>query len=70
VKDAQKLAEKQGLDPLVWDNNVELALLDLSFPEHYNKSFIKYGYVRGEEPYNYVREIFKRFEHYKKFIDN
>lgn len=70
IKDAQKLAEKQGLNPLVWDDNVELALLDLSFPEHYNKSFIKYGYVRGEEPYNYVRKIFKRYEHYKKFIDN
>lgn len=70
VKDAQKLAKKQGLDPLVWDNNVELALLDLSFPEHYNKDFIKYGYVRGEEPFNYVKEIFKRYEHYKKFIDN
>lgn len=70
VKDAQKLAKKQGLDPLVWDDNVELALLDLSFPEHYNKDFVKYGYVRGEEPYNYVREIFKRFEHYKRFIDN
>lgn len=70
VKDAQKLAKKQGLDPLVWDNNVEVALLDLSFPEHYNKPFIKYGYVRGEEPYNYVREIFKRYEHYTKFIEN
>lgn len=70
VKDAQKLAKKQGLDPLVWDDNVELALLDLSFPEHYNKPFIKYGYVRGEEPFNYVKEIFKRYEHYQKFIDN
>lgn len=70
VKDAQKLAEKQGLNPLIWDDNVELALLDLSFPEHYNKPFIKYGYVRGEEPYNYVKEIFKRYEHYQKFIDN
>ena len=70
VKDAQKLAKTQDLDPLIWDDNVELSLLDLSFPEHYNKSFIKYGYVRGEEPYNYVKEIFERFEHYKKFIDN
>ncbi|AFU70457.1 membrane-bound lytic murein transglycosylase F [Psychroflexus torquis ATCC 700755] len=70
VKDAQKLAKTQGLDPLIWDDNVELSLLDLSFPEHYNKSFIKYGYVRGEEPYNYVKEIFERLEHYKKFIDN
>jgi len=70
VKDAQKLAKTQGLDPLIWDDNVELSLLDLSFPEYYNKSFIKYGYVRGEEPYNYVKEIFERLEHYKRFIDN
>jgi membrane-bound lytic murein transglycosylase F len=70
VKDAQKLAKKQGLNPMQWDNNVELALLDLSYPEHYNKSFIKYGYVRGEEPFNYVREIFKRYDHYKQFIGN
>jgi membrane-bound lytic murein transglycosylase F len=70
VKDAQKLAKTQGLDPLVWDDNVELALLDLSFPEHYDKSFIKYGYVRGEEPHKYVKEIFERLEHYKRFIDN
>lgn len=70
IKDAQKLAENQGLDPHMWDDNVELALLDLSFPEHYNKPIIKYGYVRGEEPFNYVREIFKRYEHYQKFIDD
>jgi len=70
VKDAQKLAKTQDLDPLIWDDNVELSLLDLSFPEYYNKSFIEYGYVRGQEPYDYVKEIFERFEHYKKFIDN
>lgn len=70
VKDAQKLAENQGLDPQIWDDNVELALLDLSFPEHYNKSFIKYGYVRGEEPFNYVRDIFKRYDHYRQFIED
>lgn len=69
VKDAQKLAKNQGLNPQVWDDNVELALLDLSYPEHYNKPMIKYGYVRGQEPYNYVKEIFERYEHYKRFIE-
>ncbi|WP_127845026.1 MltF family protein [Psychroflexus aestuariivivens] len=69
VKDAQKLAKNQGLNPLVWDDNVELSLLDLSYPEHYNKPMIKYGYVRGQEPFNYVREIFERYEHYQKFIE-
>jgi len=24
--------------------------------------------VRGAEPYNYVRDIFRRYEHYRKLI--
>jgi membrane-bound lytic murein transglycosylase F len=68
VKDAQRLAEDLGLDPNYWDNNVENAMLKLSKPEFYSKDFIKYGFVRGRQPYLYVRDIFKRYEHYKAFI--
>ena len=32
------------------------------------KSGIRHGFVRGTEPYNYVRDIFLRYEHYKQFI--
>jgi membrane-bound lytic murein transglycosylase F len=68
VTDAQLLAEKNGLDPNIWTDNVELMLLDLRLPKNYNKPFIKYGYVRGSEPVMYIDKIFERYEQYKTFI--
>ena len=69
IFDAQKLAKEENLKADVWDNNVEKAILKLSYRENYSKPFIKYGYVRGQEPYNYVRQIFDRYENYKQFIE-
>ncbi|MBC8755011.1 transporter substrate-binding domain-containing protein [Kordia sp. YSTF-M3] len=68
VKDAQLLAEKNGLDPNIWTANVEAMLLDLSLPKNYKQPFIKHGYVRGSEPVMYVDKIFERYEQYKTFI--
>ena len=68
IKDAQRLAEELDLNPNMWDNNVEVALLKLDKPEYYNKDFIKYGFVKAKQPYLYVREIFKRYAHYRAFI--
>jgi len=70
VSDARKLAEKRNLNPNEWDNNVEKMILALSYPKNYNLPFIKYGYVRGIEPHTYVEQIFKRYEHYQKFIES
>ncbi|MEA2042711.1 MAG: transporter substrate-binding domain-containing protein [Bacteroidota bacterium] len=69
VKDAQKLAEHYKLETKVWDENVDKMILKLSYPKDYNRSFIKFGYVRGIEPYTYVNQIFERYEHYKQFIE-
>lgn len=69
VLDARTLAEMNNLDPNRWDDNVENMILKLSYPVNYNKKEIKYGYVRGIEPYTYVEQIFERFEHYRKFIE-
>ncbi|MCG9970532.1 transglycosylase SLT domain-containing protein [Christiangramia crocea] len=69
VKDAQNLATKRGLDATVWDDNVEDMILALSLPKNYNNPVIKYGYVRGIEPYNYVNQIFERYAHYTQFIE-
>ncbi|MDX1628861.1 MAG: lytic transglycosylase F, partial [Fulvivirga sp.] len=69
VRDAQKLAETQNLDPTQWDDHVEEMILALSYPKNYNKEIIKYGYVRGIEPYEYVEQIFKRYDHYTQFIE-
>ena len=69
VRDAQRLADYNDLDRYMWDDNVENMIVELSKPKNYNRDFIRYGYVRGREPFNYVRQIFSRYEHYKKFID-
>jgi membrane-bound lytic murein transglycosylase F len=69
VLDARMLAEMNNLDPERWDDNVEEMILELSYPDNYNKEGIKYGYVRGIEPYTYVRQIFERYDHYRKFIE-
>lgn len=68
IKDAQRLAKKRDLLPTRWDDNVEDIVLELSLPKNYNDPVVKYGYVRGIEPYNYVNQIFERHQHYKQFI--
>jgi membrane-bound lytic murein transglycosylase F len=68
VRDAQRLAIENNLDSTIWPDNVEKMILALSLPKNYTKSFIKYGYVRGKEPANYIEQIFERYDHYKQFI--
>lgn len=65
VLDAQRLAKKYGKDPLVWDDNVEIFIKNLSDPKYYQDPVCYYGYMRGSETYNYVREIFIRYPEYK-----
>ncbi len=69
VEDARNLAKLDKLDPDTWDKNVEESILKLSYPENYNKSVVKYGYVRGVEPYTYVKEVFARYENYTLFLE-
>jgi len=69
VADAQRLAEANDLNPLVWEEHVAPMLLELRFRKNYSKPFIKYGYVRGTEPVNYIKQIFDRYEQYKQFIE-
>lgn len=69
VQDAQRLAEAKERDPHVWDDHVEDMVLALSYPEGYNHAVVKFGYVRGVEPYTYVEQIFARYAHYRQFID-
>ncbi|WP_152287251.1 membrane-bound lytic murein transglycosylase MltF [Flavicella marina] len=68
VLDARNLAKKRGLNPTIWDQNVEDILLELNLKKNYSDPVVKYGYVNGIEPYNYVQEIFERYKHYQDFI--
>ena len=65
IKDAQRLTEKYGKNHLIWDNNVEEFILKLSKPKYYQDEVVKYGYLRGTETYQYVRQIFTRYNEYQ-----
>ena len=62
VSDARRLARRLGLNPDLWFDNVEKAMLLLSKPEYARQA--RHGYVRGAEPVNYVREIRDRHKSY------
>lgn len=64
VMDARKLAMKHGKNPSVWNNNVDIFILKKSLPEYYNDPLVRWGYCRGQEPYNYVRKVLSRYQHY------
>jgi len=68
VRDARKLAQYRKVDKNLWDNSVDNILLSMSKPQNFNHEVVSYGYVQGQEPYDYVKEIFERYEHYKQFI--
>jgi len=67
VKDAQRLTKKYNKDPSIWDKGVDEFILKLSKPKYFNDPIVKFGYVRGSEPYNYINEVFNRYENYKDF---
>ncbi len=68
IQDARRLAVKHDDDPNIWMGSVEEWLLKKSDPDFYSDPVVKYGYARGIETYNYVREILERYEHYKNII--
>lgn len=67
VRDAIVLARQQGLNPDRWFDNVEQAMLLLSKRQYAAKA--RHGYVRGEEPVKYVREIRQRFGAYVQLTE-
>jgi membrane-bound lytic murein transglycosylase F len=69
VRDAQRLARQKGWDDTRWFDHTEKAMLLLSKKTYSSKA--RYGYVDGEEPVKYVREIKNRFEAYVNLkVDN
>ena len=66
VTDAIALARKYELNPRVWSENVEQAMLWKMDPEYYNDSVCSNGYCRGTEPVDYVVKVLNCYESYKK----
>jgi membrane-bound lytic murein transglycosylase F len=57
IIDAQRLAQKLGLDPNKWDQNVERAILLKAKPRYFMLPEMKNGYCIGSQVFNYVRDI-------------
>jgi len=66
VFDAIELARKYDLNPRVWDENVEEAILWKMDPEYYNDSVCTNGYCRGNETVDYVKKVLAQYELFKK----
>lgn len=64
VQDARILATRLGLDSKIWKGNVEKALLLLSTSRYANQA--RFGFIYGEVPVRYVREIMGRYNAYKE----
>lgn len=65
VDDARRLAEKYNQNDSTWFNNVDQMMLNLSKPKYYRDKVVKNGMMRGIETYEYVYEVFERYEEYK-----
>ncbi|MDR1951817.1 MAG: transglycosylase SLT domain-containing protein [Bacteroidales bacterium] len=68
IFDARRLALKYEKDPNVWFDNVDVELLKKSDRTILRDTIIRHGYARGEETYNFVREIFERWGHYRNLV--
>jgi membrane-bound lytic murein transglycosylase F len=68
VNDAQRLAEKYGNNPLVWDNNVEIWLEKKMEEEYFKDEVVRWGYCRGEEATKFVRNVTNNYKQYKNVI--
>lgn len=67
VQDAQRLAEKHGSNPLVWDDVAHWLLLK-SRRDVFTDPVVRFGYARGIEPVTYVQKILDRYAHYQQFV--
>ena len=63
VYDAQRLAQKYGAAPDVWDNNVDYYILNKS--KYKNDTCCHSGFLRGTETYRFVEEVLDRFYQYQ-----
>jgi membrane-bound lytic murein transglycosylase F len=61
ILDAQRLARKHGLDPLRWEDNVEIMILNLSKQEYYQDEVVRHGMIRSKITYNYVLQVTERY---------
>jgi len=70
ILDARRLAKKYGKNPNVWTDNVDYFVLHLSEKKYYHDPVVRNGYMRGWETYDFVKDIFGRYNGYKTLINH
>lgn len=70
IYDAIALARKYGKNPAMWFDNVEEAVLWKANPEFYNDPVCRFGYFRGRQTVDYVRNVTRYYQLYCKAIKN
>lgn len=68
VLDAIALADKYGMNPEVWDNNVGKAILMKNNPEYYNDPVCRFGVFKGVETSAYVDKVLGLYNYYSSNI--
>ncbi|MDX2015143.1 MAG: transporter substrate-binding domain-containing protein [Myxococcaceae bacterium] len=67
VEDARRLAVLLGLDPDVWDDNVEKAMGLLARSKY--ARMVKGGFCRCQEPVDYVNVIENKYESFAQLVE-
>ena len=68
ILDARRVAKANGANPDVWDDNVDFYLMHKSEALYYDPELVRSGYCRGDETYNFVRDIMERYRIYTTLI--
>lgn len=64
IEDAQNLARATGLNPLIWDGNVEEMVRHLDEPKYYRSEHVRCGAYRGHAV-SYVKKVFAIYTAWK-----
>jgi len=65
IDDAMKLAGKNGLNPYIWKDNVEVMLRNLSKPTYYRDNATQCGAYRGHAP-DYAQSVYAKYIKWKE----
>ena len=68
VTDAQRLAEKYGKKPNVWQDNVETYLQYKSEEKYFKDAVVRWGYCRGDEATRFVANVTSLYRNYQNVI--
>lgn len=68
IYDARALTEKYNADNNVWEGNVERFLQMKRLEQYYEDPVCKFGYFRGDETVNYVRNVIDRWGVYRQNV--